>query len=184
MNEQNRTAAQQQQQQESTVDKAVKSAKEKTAPVRDTVQEKSQEAMHKAKSTANKAAGEAQTMLAGQKREAARQLHGLATSLRKTGEHLETRDQGTFANYSHEVADQIDRASGYLQERDLNELVDDAKSFARSQPELFIGGAFTVGLLAARFLRSSSPERPYREYSEYENRYTAPRPVTTSTTRV
>jgi predicted AlkP superfamily pyrophosphatase or phosphodiesterase len=61
-----------------------------------------------------------------------------------------------FARYSNQVADRVERASTYLEEHDLDELMVEAEDFARRQPELFIGGAFTLGLLAARFLKSSA----------------------------
>ena len=41
----------------------------------------------------------------------------------------------------------------------------DAQRLARRQPALFVGGAFALGLLGARFLKSSSPEHRYAGYS-------------------
>jgi hypothetical protein len=48
--------------------------------------------------------------------------------------------------------------SGYLEARDIQDLVGEAESLARRSPALFLGGAFTLGVLAARFLKSSSPD--------------------------
>ena len=41
-------------------------------------------------------------------------------------------------------------------------LLDDVEAFARREPAMFIGGAIAIGLLAARFLKSSrrSAARP------------------------
>jgi hypothetical protein len=55
------------------------------------------------------------------------------------------------------AVDQIERFAGYLRNRDVGQMVDDVERFARRQPGLFLGSAFTIGLLAARFLKSSSP---------------------------
>jgi len=169
---------------ESSVDKAVTTAKEKAAPLRDEVKQKSGEMLNEAKAAAEQVGEQAKNTLASQKDEAARQLGGLAESLRQTSRQLRQQDQGAIASYSNKVADQIDRASGYLQERNLDDLLHDAEDFARRQPEIFIGGAFTLGLLAARFLRSSAPEPDYRPNQEpYRQTYTAPRPTQTAVSR-
>jgi hypothetical protein len=49
--------------------------------------------------------------------------------------------------------------TAYLEEHDLEDLVYEAEDFARRKPELFVGGAFTLGLLAARFMKSTAPSR-------------------------
>jgi len=139
---------------ESNVDKAMAAAKDKAQPVK----EKANEIVDETKSKMDEATRQAKSALSGQKEEAAGQLHGLAQALRETSGQLRDQDQGTFANYSNQVADQIDRVSSYLQDRDVNDLMRDAEDFARRQPELFIGGAFTLGLLAARFMKSSASD--------------------------
>jgi hypothetical protein len=45
----------------------------------------------------------------------------------------------------------------YLREKDLQGLTRDTETFARRHPELFLGGAFLAGMLAARFVKSSRP---------------------------
>ena len=50
------------------------------------------------------------------------------------------------------------RSSGFserLKNKDVTELLNDAQRLARRQPALFVGGAFALGLLGARFLKSS-----------------------------
>jgi hypothetical protein len=61
------------------------------------------------------------------------------------------------ARYVDQVADSIDGFSTYLRHTDVGTIVDDAQDFARRQPALFLGGAFLVGTIAARFLKSSRP---------------------------
>jgi hypothetical protein len=72
------------------------------------------------------------------------------------GQQLQEKDQPALAQYANQAADQIERFSHYLQERDVDQLLGEAQRFARRQPTLFLGGAFALGLLAARFLKSSS----------------------------
>jgi hypothetical protein len=133
---------------------------EKNSDVIGDVQDSAAKAASKAKETAvqaeQKAISEAQSTLQSQKEMAAQELQGVAKALRSTSDQLRQQDQGMFARYGNQAADQIERASTYLEQHDLEELLDETEDFARRQPELFIGGAFTLGLLAARFLKSSA----------------------------
>lgn len=98
----------------------------------------------------------AAAQLSNQKNRATDGLGSLAAAVRKTSEPLRQSDQATLASYVEQAADSIERFSSDLRQRDIGELLDDAKRFAKRQPALFIGGAFAVGVLAARFLKSSS----------------------------
>jgi len=84
-------------------------------------------------------------------------ITGVAQALRQTGQHL--RDEGaqpTLAQYADRGAEQIESFGGYLRQRDTGQLVTDIEGFARRQPMAFAGGAFALGMLAVRFLRSRS----------------------------
>ncbi len=143
--------------------------KETTDAVRKELRETGEQLATEAKSAAQQASKQAKSALASQKSEAARQLHGLANSLRQTSVQLRQQDQGAIASYSQEVANKIDHVSDYLEDRNLDDLLHDAQDFARRQPQLFIGGAFTLGLLAARFLRSSDPHRAEWQTQTYQS---------------
>jgi hypothetical protein len=138
-------------------------------------------AMHEvtdqAKATAGEIAGEAQqragqavdmarrqvaSSMASQKDRAAVGLGSVAQALRQTGQQLREQDQAGVTDYIDRAASQVERVSGYLQGRDVGQLVDDVEDFARRQPALFLGGAFVLGLLGARFLKSSRPAMAYR----------------------
>jgi hypothetical protein len=43
-----------------------------------------------------------------------------------------------------------------LQHKDVREFLADLQRFARRQPAVFIGAAFAVGVISARFLKSSA----------------------------
>lgn len=84
-------------------------------------------------------------------------MTGVAQALRQTGQHLrEEGSQPTLAQYADRGAEQIEHLGGYLRRRDTSQLVTDVEGFARRQPIVFAGGAFALGLLAVRFLRSKS----------------------------
>lgn len=151
---------------ESITEQATATVKDKTQLVK----EKANEVLNKTKPMVDEANRQAKSALSEQKNAAVDQLSGLARVLRQSSDQLRQQDQGAFASYSQQVADQIDHMSGYLRERDLEDLMYDAKDFARRQPELFIGGAFTLGLLAARFLKSSAPDAHQRRTYETHRR--------------
>lgn len=97
----------------------------------------------------------AQTQLASRKAQASSGLDSVAGALHQVGQQLRQNDQQQIGHYADLAAGQVSRASGYLRERNLNQLVDDAQDFARRQPEIFLGGAFVLGLIGARFLKAS-----------------------------
>lgn len=89
-------------------------------------------------------------------------LSSVADSIRKVGENLrdaeeENRVGQMTAQYSDQLAKGIERVTSYVENSDLRDIARDVETFARRQPALFIGGAFVLGLLAARFLKSSAP---------------------------
>ena len=98
---------------------------------------------------------QAKPALQSQKERAAGTLGTTADALRKTGQHLREQDQDNVAQYIEQAAERVERFGSYLRGRQVDELVADAERFARRQPGLFIGGAFALGLVAARFLKSS-----------------------------
>jgi glucan phosphorylase len=99
---------------------------------------------------------QAKSVIEDRKEMAARELGSVAEAFRQTSSSLREQDQAMFAQYSNRVADQVERVSSYLEDHNLDDMIHDSEDFARRQPELFIGGAFTLGLLAARFLKSSA----------------------------
>lgn len=82
-------------------------------------------------------------------------LSDVAQVVRQTSDELRSRDQAMVAGYIDQAAEQLERATKYLRGRDVREMVSDVESFARREPVLFLGGTFALGLLAARFLKSS-----------------------------
>ncbi len=70
-----------------------------------------------------------------------------------------TTRTSSYAQYADRAADQIQRVSGYLGGRDISQIADEAEDWARREPVLALGGAFVLGVLAARFIKSSRPQR-------------------------
>jgi hypothetical protein len=86
---------------------------------------------------------------------------------------LRQQDQGTFvAQYADKMADQVERFSNQLRDKDVEQFISDAQDLARRQPGIFIGGAFALGVFLARFIKSSSRRNePSMEGYSGENYY-------------
>lgn len=93
----------------------------------------------------------------------ASEIRQFAGALRDAARNIE--QGGPMARMAEQAADGLERLSGKLGSKDLDGLVHDVESFARSQPAVFLGMAVAAGFLAARFLKSSSryTAQPYEE---------------------
>jgi hypothetical protein len=140
---------------------------------------------HKAQEVAVQAQDQAKSAVATRKDQAVGQLGSVAQAFRTTSNELRNQDNAMIAQYADKVADQVDRISGYLEERDIDQLLGDAENFARRQSELFLGGAFILGLLVGRFVKSSGERRMAQREQEMALRYqpyAAPENYTPGTT--
>jgi ElaB/YqjD/DUF883 family membrane-anchored ribosome-binding protein len=99
---------------------------------------------------------QANTQLMSQKEKAVEALDTVALLLHQAGEHAHQQDKAMLAGYVDKASGQVGQWSETLRDRELTEIIDDTKEFARRQPMLFVGGALAAGFLGARFLRSSS----------------------------
>ena len=94
-----------------------------------------------------------------QKDRGADMLSSVAQALRQTAHNLQGQNQAAVGGVASQAADRVDQLAGYLRERDVSQLVGEFEGYARRSPGLVLGGAFALGLLAARFIKSSSPSR-------------------------
>lgn len=116
-----------------------------------------EEAKHVAGDLATLARKSAESQVSGGKDRAVETLGGVARALRSTGDQMRTQDKAGLTEYVLGAADKVEAASDYLQGRSLREVIGDVGAFARREPALFIGSAFTVGLLGGRFFKSARP---------------------------
>jgi len=124
--------------------------------------------LDKAKETAtgtyDAVASQATTKIEEHKGELSTGLRTLADTFRKTGTDLEGAPQSTpltdvTARYTGVAARQIENVASYFERKDLKGMMRDAEGFARRNPAIFLGAAFAIGMVAARFLKSSTPGR-------------------------
>jgi len=89
-------------------------------------------------------------------------LSTVADSVRQVGDNLGSAktDSGlaeSAAKYTQTAAKRIEDVAGYFENKNVREMARDLEGFARRNPAIFLGAAFGLGLLAARFLKSTAP---------------------------
>jgi hypothetical protein len=121
-------------------------------------------------------------------------LSTVADSVRQVGDNLGSAktDSGlaeSAAKYTQTAAKRIEDVAGYFETKNVREMARDLEGFARRNPAIFLGAAFGLGLLAARFLKSTAPTQFEKgnvaEFGETETNFTkgqARRPDTTPKT--
>ncbi len=90
-------------------------------------------------------------------------LTSVADTIRQIGGNLSEAQEPTgvaniAAQYTNTAADKVEQLTGYLERRDFKGLVRDLEDLAHKNPAIFLGGAFALGILAARFIKSGSRE--------------------------
>ena len=95
----------------------------------------------------------AKDTLAQQKDGAANTLGSLAGTLRKAARESDGGG-GSAAHMAEWAADGLERVSSTLRSNDLNGMMRQVESFARSQPVAFFFAAAAAGFLATRFLKA------------------------------
>ncbi|MES2522106.1 MAG: hypothetical protein V4617_05345 [Gemmatimonadota bacterium] len=63
--------------------------------------------------------------------------------------------------YMNKAGEQVQRFADYLQNADMRQMMTGAEQFARRQPAVFLGGAFALGVIAARFFKSTPDRNAY-----------------------
>lgn len=144
------------------------------------------DALNQAKNVAGAVAGQAYdevqdkagSVISEQKQSLADGLGSVAENIRQFGGNLRgdgkqpNQIAATAARYGETLADQIESLSGYLERGDFRTFASDLQSFARRNPTIFVAGAFGLGVIAARFLKSSPSQSaaPQRRNGGNRNR--------------
>lgn len=110
-----------------------------------------------------------------QKTNFALDLAGIADSIRQIGNSLsgEKQPQGVAklaSNYTNTLADKVEQVSNYVGDKDLGVMMKDAENLAHRNPALFFGGAFALGIVAARFLKSGNSDQALMRRPRYERK--------------
>jgi hypothetical protein len=87
-------------------------------------------------------------------------LSTVADSVRQVSDNLGSAKTdsglaGSAAKYTETAAKRIEDVASYFETKSVRDMARDLESFARRNPAVFLGAAFGLGLLAARFLKST-----------------------------
>lgn len=91
-------------------------------------------------------------------------IDGFARAVHEAAGNLEQQVNPQIAQYAHRAADALDSLSESLRNKSVDDLIDDARDFARRSPAVAIGAAVAVGFALSRFLKAtaSPPADSYR----------------------
>ena len=132
---------------------------------REQIREVKDQVVDQARNTLQQAGERASSSLGESKNQIADQFGAVADALRRTTEHLRSEDQQRIAGLTETVARQVDQLANYLRNKDARAMKQDLENLARRQPAIMLGGALVLGLIGARFLKSSERRRGSRQLS-------------------
>ena len=135
------------------------SAREQIRGVKDQVVGQARSSLEQARNRASSSLGESKGQFADQ-------FGSIAEALRRTTEHLRSSNQEGIAGVTDSIARQVDQVASYLRNKDATAMKNDLENLARRQPGLVMGGALVLGLMSARFLKSSQRDRRMRSGSQ------------------
>lgn len=143
--------------------------------------QQAQQLSQQAQQAAGQVAQQAKSQAGNQKQNVAQNLSGVSQALQQSGQQLQKQGQGVAAQALDTTASQINRFAEYLENTSVEQMVGEVQDIARRDPAVFLGGAFALGFLLSRFLKSSAPSsRSHSQgsQSQYGNRgqYSGPDP--------
>lgn len=134
-----------------------KAASDVVEETKQTVKDTGSRIADEVKATGESVVHQATSTLDQGKSQIASQIGGIAGAFRQASDQLRQEEQQTVADYSHRLGEQVQQVADYLEGKDARDIAHDVEKFARRQPGVFLGAALAVGLVAARFLKSSRP---------------------------
>src|SRR6476646_545390 len=150
---------------ESRASQADQTGQQDGGSAREQIRGMKDQVVDQAKNTFQQARDRATSSLGESKNQIADQVGSLADALRRTTEHLRSEDQQRIAGLTDTVARQIEQVADYVRNKDVRTMRQDLENLARRQPALMIGGALVLGLVGARFFKSSE-RRGGRRFDE------------------
>jgi uncharacterized protein YjbJ (UPF0337 family) len=136
---------------------------------REQAQDKAQQVAGQARDQAQQAAGQAKSMIRteidNRSRTAGRQVSEQASDLRTISEQLRSQGKEGPAKLADRIAERVDSAGRYLTESDGERILRDVEDFGRRNPWAVMAGGLALGLVASRFLKSSSRNRYERGHT-------------------
>jgi ElaB/YqjD/DUF883 family membrane-anchored ribosome-binding protein len=83
-------------------------------------------------------------------------LNGLSKLISETAETVDSKLGPQYGDYARKAAEAVAGAAKSLDEKDVDQLTEDARNFVRKSPAVTIGAAAVVGFVLMRMMRSGS----------------------------
>ena len=83
-------------------------------------------------------------------------LHGLSKLISETAETVDSKLGPQYGDYARKAAETVAGAAQSLDEKDIDQLTEEARNFVRKSPAVAIGAAAVVGFVLMRMIRGSS----------------------------
>ncbi|MCA9865290.1 MAG: hypothetical protein KC410_02235 [Anaerolineales bacterium] len=152
-------------------DTAVDKAQEAAEKTQEKVSETAAAAKEQAKRTAAQVGEQAKQTVDSRMSDVAHEIGSVADAVRQTSQDIGVESQ-TLSKYGDRLAEQLEGISSYLNEKGVEDVLTDLQDFARRKPVVFLGGAFMLGIMAGRFVRSSGERYNQYEGDQYMTGYT------------
>jgi hypothetical protein len=120
----------------------------------DTLKETAGEVVEQTREIASDAGEKVKAAVAEQKSAGAEYLGAISNSMRRASREFDG-ELPQAGQYIRTAAEQVDRVSEALRNREMSQLVGDLQDFARKQPTAFFGAAALAGFAVVRFFKSA-----------------------------
>ncbi len=107
---------------------------------------------------ASQAKGAAANAAASAKSTTGDALHGLSKLIAETAETVDSKLGPQYGDYARKAAEAVSGAAKTLDEKDIDQLAEEARNFVRKSPAVAIGAAAIVGFVLMRMMRGSGKD--------------------------
>ena len=153
-----------------TAQTAVDKAQQSAEKAQEKVSETAAMAKEQAKRAAAQVTEQAKTTVDSRLTDVAGEIGSVASAVRQTTYEIGTENQ-TVARYGERIAEQLEGISSYLNEKGVEDVLTDLQDFARRKPAVFLGGAFMLGMVVGRFVRSSGDRYSFEQDADRYDAY-------------
>ena len=128
---------------------AAQTAKAVASEARDRIRAEGERAVQAARENAE--------FFASQRRDfAADYLHDVSDALGSAETTISERGRTGTARVIRKAADEVQHLAGRVHGQDVNRMISEVETFARTRPALFFGGAFVLGFTLTRLFATTS----------------------------
>jgi hypothetical protein len=111
---------------------------------------------------------EADRLYRKQKKPAISRISSLSKMADRAAHALHAVKADGVADYVEQAAEQVDNITEYLEDRRLDEILDDAGELVQKNRAIAMGGMFIVGFAVARFLKASQSREDDEDQGDEE----------------